>query len=1378
MKGWKKKCLVLILSLSMIMSMLPQGMIHVIAKEEDTKGDSHLLANYVFTDENVEKTTIKDVSGNHMDATLEGTGASITDGVLHLPGGNSSSSAAYVSIPGKVFEDQDVLTITLWLKNETGANNYSAMWFGTPTKSYGGGSANMPLNYWLLNPAAPSGCFKSVWTDSNNQSAPYNTETATSSVKTSADWGMYTTVITKDSITGYYNGVKVESAEKTKTTTDFGTGLVAAIGRSGYADMYYKGGVRDVAVYDNALTQADIYSLYYQTLSADNKDEIIQKAIDGDEKSLNLGDISQIKKDLTLPSMGENGSKITWKSSNPDVIGEDGKVIRPNGEENVEVTLTATLQIESEKRTKEFKATVISGSISNKFKEVVNQFSLPVTMITDSIALPKTAGKVSNKDTWVNWTSSNESILTNEGVLISRPESEDVTITLTAKIGYQEGAKNYEATKEFTVTVLAKDSSYLMAYTNSSESVSLGDSLHLAYSTDGSNYSALNSNTGVCFAKNVGGSKNVNPNGLLSPQLFRKVDGTYGLVARNMSDQKYFYCFDSDDLIHFNNEHKLVVDENVKDIMECRYDDKEKAYAIYWSDGTNTYQTLTKDLNTTLKTERVSDYTKPEVKTAETLPEGAVVGSIISISRKETKLIKNKLGVVQNTGMEEISVNADTKSDVNALLPSKVTADYSDGSKTDMNVSWSKEDLKKIDLTKEGTYEVSGSVKQTQYSNPFITQRADPCITKGEDGYYYFTASYPMCGSKDKDGYDKITLRRSKTITGLQTAQEVTIWDCDDTTNEFRYIWAPEFHCINGKYYIFYTSSINTSVWSIRPHVLMCNDPSNIMDPSSWEAKGQMLANSTDTQAFQGFSLDMTCFENKGHFYVMWAQTDGFSSLFIAEIDPDKPWQCISDCVKISIPEYSWERINENVNEGPSVLSKNGKLYCTYSASGTGTEYCIGLLSADADDDLLKASTWEKQSYPVLTSSDVKGEYGPGHNSFTVDEDGNAIFVYHARGQECYDKECDWANENSLYDPCRDARIKRVHWAVDGSPILKMTYEEELAQSNQRIKAIVKVAKSEAEPVKEAEQVFTLTYLAGEGGRIQGEAKQNVSKGKNASQVIAVPAAGYQFVTWSDGVKTPSRTDTNVSESKTVTAQFVKETEQVYTLTYLAGEGGKIEGNTEQKIIKGKSGTPVTATASKGYHFVSWSDGIKQATRTELNVSQSLSVMAQFAKDTVAVKKVALSKKSLTIGVGESIKLKATISPSKATNKKITWKSSSSCVKVSKAGMITSKKVGSAVITAISSNGKKASIKVKVKKAPTKIQLNTKKKTLKKGKRYQIKIKLSKNAASYKNSFSSSKRSVAIVSSTGKITAKKKGVTTIVVKTYNGKKAKMKIIVK
>ena len=54
----------------------------------------------------------------------------------------------------------------------------------------------------------------------------------------------------------------------------------------------------------------------------------------------------------------------------------------------------------------------------------------------------------------------------------------------------------------------------------------------------------------------------------------------------------------------------------------------------------------------------------------------------------------------------------------------------------------------------------------TEYNKPFIEQRADPYVYRHTDGCYYFTASVP--------DYDKIVLRRSDTLTGLQSAEEKT----------------------------------------------------------------------------------------------------------------------------------------------------------------------------------------------------------------------------------------------------------------------------------------------------------------------------------------------------------------------------------------------------------------------------------------------------------------------------------------------------------------------------------------------------------------------------------------------------------------------------
>ena len=145
----------------------------------------------------------------------------------------------------------------------------------------------------------------------------------------------------------------------------------------------------------------------------------------------------------------------------------------------------------------------------------------------------------------------------------------------------------------------------------------------------------------------------------------------------------------------------------------------------------------------------------------------------------------------------------------------------------------------------------------------------------------------------------------------------------------------------------------------------------------------------------------------------------------------------------------------------------------------------------------------------------------------------------------------------------------------------------------------------------EALPTYTLTYIAGAGGTIRGKATQTVAEGASGKEVEAVPNAGYHFVKWDDGKTTAKRTDANVTESKTYTAEFAVDVQQ-YTLTYIAGVGGSIVGNATQTVEAGGSGTPVTAKANDGYRFVKWDDGKTDNPRTDANVTENKTYTAEF----------------------------------------------------------------------------------------------------------------------------------------------------------------------
>ena len=146
---------------------------------------------------------------------------------------------------------------------------------------------------------------------------------------------------------------------------------------------------------------------------------------------------------------------------------------------------------------------------------------------------------------------------------------------------------------------------------------------------------------------------------------------------------------------------------------------------------------------------------------------------------------------------------------------------------------------------------------------------------------------------------------------------------------------------------------------------------------------------------------------------------------------------------------------------------------------------------------------------------------------------------------------------------------------------------------------------------KRVTDVFSLKYSAGEGGTIQGATTQEVLANGSGTEVTAVPDEGYGFIKWSDGVTTATRTDTNITQHLSVTAEFGRK----ITLSYSAGEGGTIEGETVQSVIKGGCGATVTAVPNEGWYFVRWSDGVTTASRTDADVTGNISVTAEFEID-------------------------------------------------------------------------------------------------------------------------------------------------------------------
>ena len=311
------------------------------------------------------------------------------------------------------------------------------------------------------------------------------------------------------------------------------------------------------------------------------------------------------------------------------------------------------------------------------------------------------------------------------------------------------------------------------------------------------------------------------------------------------------------------------------------------------------------------------------------------------------------------------------------------------------------------------------SSKELKYNEPWILQRADPYVYRHTDGKYYFTASIPA--------YDGIVLRCADSLSGLADAEEVRIWEKHESGIMSFHVWAPELHYLKGNWYIYFAASDKDDIWALRPYVLECTDPDPLT--GTWTEKGMMQPCADDPFSFTDFSLDGTVFEDEGSLYYVWAEKVSvgkkISNLYIARMET--PWKLATPQVLLSTPCYDWERIGFWVNEGPFAIHKNGRIFLTYSASETGVDYCVGLLTAEEGSDLLDPESWSKSRTPVLCSDDSRRIYGPGHNCFTIDEDGNDIMVYHAR------TETEIVGD-PLYNPNRHAMLMKFSWNEDGTP--------------------------------------------------------------------------------------------------------------------------------------------------------------------------------------------------------------------------------------------------------------------------------------------------------------------------------------------------------
>ena len=299
-----------------------------------------------------------------------------------------------------------------------------------------------------------------------------------------------------------------------------------------------------------------------------------------------------------------------------------------------------------------------------------------------------------------------------------------------------------------------------------------------------------------------------------------------------------------------------------------------------------------------------------------------------------------------------------------------------------------------------------------------------------------------------------------------------------------------------------------------------------------------------------------------------------------------------------------------------------------------------------------------------------------------------------------------------------------------------------------------------------------------------------VTVDKNGVVTAVGPGTATITITSKDGKVTATITVTVEAKTVAVTGISLDKT----SITIGVGETQAIVANIEpsnatNKKVNWTSNDSATASVDDEGNVTGKGVGSATiiATTADGGKKATCSVKVTSSSSTVAVTGIKLDKSSITIGVGESQTLVATIEPSNATNKKVNWATNDSAIAtVDDNGTVTGKGVGNATIIATTADGgKKATCSVKVTAssspvAVTGVTLDKSTLTMTVGEDVTLKATVKPDDATDKTvTWASDKTSVATVDENGKVSAKAAGTAVITVTTKDGgKTAKCTVTVK
>ena len=581
--------------------------------------------------------TLKDVTGNGHNGIADGK-VEFSD-IDHTPVVNLNGGA--VTIPdGTISKDATEVTVNMLVKIPKNIKSTWMWCLGTSRNRY----------IYLTGCANQDSHMRGgLCYDSNDKNEGWNYESVIggSQALTENEWQNVTvTFVEGKDYTFYLNGVKQASIDVTTgkaescTLQDLmtaGDGLDGYMGDSFYSeDPNFQGAVADFRIYEKAMTQdeiTDLYSGINETLKNLKLSDfgVSEIELTADDCLGENTSADEVTTDLTLPAKTNitvedvtKEAEITgWKSSNTNVITDDGKVTRQV--KDLDVTMTASVTLNERTVDKDLKFTVKGDATDETIVAWdADLLDIPTAdAVRGNITLPDTG----DMNSTITWKSSDENVIrttANGNILpgqVTR-QKEDTKVTLTATLTKGEAS----TTKEFDCTVIkeAEDvelTDYLFAYFPYAGVKD--ERIYFGISQDGLNFTALNDSKPVI-------ESTLGTHGLRDPFIIRSHEGDkFYLIATDLTvagvtqdgvtypgqgweenqtnGSQSIMVWESTDLVNWSKQRMCKVaadDAGCTWAPEAYWDDDTEQYVVFWASKLKTggkqrlYYATTRDFYT------------------------------------------------------------------------------------------------------------------------------------------------------------------------------------------------------------------------------------------------------------------------------------------------------------------------------------------------------------------------------------------------------------------------------------------------------------------------------------------------------------------------------------------------------------------------------------------------------------------------------------------------------------------------------------------------------------------------------------------------------------------------------------------------------------